>query len=267
MTVEVRPLQGKRILVTRARHQAAEMVQRLEELGAVVSILPAIAIHEPADWSPVDRALADLSRYQWLVFTSVNGVDAVIRRLRHFGRDPDTLRSLRVAAIGPATADALRRYDLQPALVPATFESDRLAAELKERVAGQRVLLARADRGREVLREQLGAVAEVEQVAVYSQVDAIDPGSEELGALRRGEIDYVTLTSSNIARAFVRALDARTVEHIRNGTIRLVSISPVTSATIRQLGLPVAGEAQEYTTAGVVTALLNLSAEKTEPRP
>ncbi len=84
---EARPLLGKRILLTRPRHQASEMAARLEELGAVVSLLPAVEIREPADWTPVDRALADLSRYQWLVFTSVNGVDALIRRLRHVGRD------------------------------------------------------------------------------------------------------------------------------------------------------------------------------------
>ena len=121
------------------------------------------------------------------------------------------------------------------------------------------MLLARADRGREILREQLASVAEVEQVAVYAQVDAIEPGSETLDALRRGEIDYVTLTSSNIARSLVRALDEETLQRIRSGTVRLVSISPVTSTAIRELGFPVATEAREYTTEGVVQALLDLS--------
>lgn len=252
---EARPLLGKRILVTRPRHQASEMVARLEELGAVVSQLPAVEIREPDDWTPVDRALAHLSAYQWLVFTSANGVEALIRRLLHTGRDLRALGGLRLAVIGPATADALRRYHLEPDLVPDVYDSEALAAALRDRVAGQRVLLARADRGRELLREQLAKVAEVEQVAVYSQVDAIDAGSEALQALRHGEIDCVTLTSSNIARSLVRALDEESLRLIRSGGVQLVCISPVTSAAIRELGLPVAAEAREYTTEGIVEAL------------
>jgi len=259
---EERPLLGRRILVTRPRHQASEMIARLEELGAVVSQLPAVEIREPADWTPVDRALTQLSTYQWLVFTSANGVDALIRRLRHLGRDLRALGSLRLAVIGPATADALRRYHLELDLIPSRFDSESLAAALREHVAGQRVLLVRADRGREILREQLADVAEVEQVAVYAQVDATEPGSVVLDALRRGEIDYVTLTSSNIARSLVRALDEESLQRIRSGAVQLVSISPVTSTTIRELGLPVAAEAREYTTAGVVQVLLDLASQE-----
>jgi uroporphyrinogen III methyltransferase/synthase len=255
---ESRPLLGRRVLVTRPRHQATAMVARLEELGAVVSLLPAVEVREPADWAPVDRALDDLPAYQWLVFTSVNGVDAFIGRLRHTGRDLRALGSLRLAVIGPATADALRRYHLEPDLIPPIYDSENLASSLKERAAGQRVLLARADRGREVLREQLASVAEVEQIAVYSQADAIEPGAEVLDVLRRGEVDYITLTSSNIARAVLGCLDAETSQRVRSGGVRLVSISPVTSAAIRALGFPVAAEAREFTTEGVVQALLAL---------
>lgn len=256
---EARPLLGRRILVTRPRHQAGDLIARLEELGAVVSQLPAVEIRAPADWTPVDRALANLSAYQWLVFTSANGVDALVRRLRQTGRDLRALGPLRLAVIGPASADALRRYHLEPDLVPSRYDSESLAAALREHVAGQRVLLARADRGREVLREQLANVAEVEQIAVYAQVDAIEPGSEALDALRRGEIDYVTLTSSNITRALVHALDEEALQQVHSGAVQLVSISPVTSAAIGELGLPVAAEAREYTTEGVVQALQNLT--------
>jgi uroporphyrinogen III methyltransferase/synthase len=259
---ESRPLLGKRILVTRPRHQASDLTARLEELGAVVSLLPAVEIREPADWTPVDRALANLSAYQWLIFTSANGVDALISRLRQLGRDLRILGPLRLAVIGPATADALRRYHLEPDLIPTVFDSESLAAALREHVAGQRVLLARADRGRDVLREQLAKVAEVEQIAVYSQVDAIEPSCDALEALRQGEIDYVTVTSSNIARSLIHALDEASLQRIRSGAVRLVSISPVTSATIRELSLPVAAEAREFTTEGVVQALL---AKLTEP--
>src|SRR5262249_3883182 len=123
----------------------------------------------------------------------------------------------------------------------------------------QRVLLARADRGRDVLREQLASVAEVEQIAVYSQVNAVEEGSEALEALRQGQIDAITLTSSNIARSLAHALDAATLHPLRAGTVQLVSISAVTSAAIRELGLPVAAEAREATAEGVVQALIALA--------
>lgn len=256
---EKRPLFGKHVLVTRPRHQASELVHNLEQLGAIPWRLPAVDIREPADWSAVDQALANLAQYQWLVFTSANGVHALIRRLRQTGRDLRALGSLRLAAIGPKTAEALRVYYLEPDLVPAEFRSESLAAALKERVKGQRVLLARADRGRELLREELATVADADQVAVYCQVDALEANSEVLDGLRRGEIDYVTLTSSNIARGLLRLLDETCRDRILAGQVQLVSISPVTSAAIRAFGLPVAAEASQYTVAGVVEALVRLA--------
>jgi uroporphyrinogen III methyltransferase/synthase len=257
---ERRPLFGKRVLVTRPRHQASELVRCLEQLGAVPVVLPAVEVREPADWAPVDRALAELHRFQWLVFTSANGVHALVRRLRQTGRDLRALGGVQLAAIGPATADALRSYQLEPDLMPAEFRSEALAAALRERGAGKHILLARADRGRDVLRQELARVATVEQVAVYAQVDALDTAPEVFDQLRTGEIEYVTLTSSNIARALLGALDAASRQAIEAGKVKLVTISPVTSGAVRQLGLPVAAEAAEYTTAGVVDALLALAA-------
>jgi uroporphyrinogen III methyltransferase/synthase len=256
---ERRPLFGKRVLVTRPRGQAGDMVRQLEELGAAVSLLPAVVIREPADWGPVDRALAALPGYRWLVFTSVNGVHAFVRRLRQTGRDLRALGAVRLAAIGPATADALRAYHLEPDLVPERYDSEHLAAALKEQVRGQRVLLARADRGRELLRDELAAVAAVEQVAVYSQVDAPEPDPEVLADLRGGRVDYVTLTSSNVARALVQALGPEGLGQVRGGSVRLVTISGVTSGAVREMGLPVAAEAREETAAGVVAALVGLA--------
>lgn len=256
---EQRPLFGRQILVTRPRHQAGELVKRLEALGATPLTLPAIEVREPADWTLVDRALADLPRYQWLVFTSANGVHALFRRLRHLGRDLRSLATVQLAAIGPATAAALREYHLEPDVIPSEYRSESLAAVLKERVVGQRVLLARADRGRDLLRAELANIATVEQVAVYSQVDVQGADAQTLGLLREGKIDYVTVTSSNIARVLLRSLDTACRARIEAGEVRLVSISPVTSATIREFGLPVAAEASEYTVAGVVDALVKLA--------
>jgi uroporphyrinogen III methyltransferase/synthase len=159
---------------------------------------------------------------------------------------------------------ALRTYHLEPDVVPAQFRSEVLAADLLQHVVGKRVLLARADRGRELLREELAKVAEVDQVAVYSQVDAVDLHSSEMDSLRRGEVDYLTLTSSNIARALVLALDAPTRAFLETGQIKIVTISPVTSSAVQELGLPIAGEATEYTTQGIVEALIRLAGAESE---
>jgi uroporphyrinogen III methyltransferase/synthase len=253
---------GRGVLVTRPRHQATGLMARLRELGAVPYLLPAVEVREPADWRPVDAALARLSGYQWLVFTSSNGVHALMERLLATGRDLRALGSVRLAAIGPTTAAALRTYRLMPDFMPASYNSETLAAGLISRAAGQRLLLARADRGRNVLRQELSAVATVDQVAVYAQVDAIESDPAILAALRRGDVHYVMLTSSNVARSFARAVDEAVHDRIRSGAVRLVTISAVTSADVRALGWPVAGEAQEATAEGVVRALVALAARE-----
>ena len=256
------PLFGKRVLVTRPRHQATEVVERLIALGAVPFVLPAVDIRPPADWSPVDAALSDLVRFRWIVFTSANGVCYFLKRLRQLGKDLRALGPVRLAAIGPRTADVLREFHLEPDLVPERFQSEDLAEALKPHVQpSDCVLLARADRGREVLREEMQKTCIVEQIAVYSQVDAVESADPVLEHLRRGEVDYITLTSSNIARALLTQLDDTCRGRIESGRTRLVSISPVTSGDIARLGLSVAAEATEATSAGVVRALVELETE------
>jgi uroporphyrinogen III methyltransferase/synthase len=256
--LESLPLFGKRILVTRPRHQAAAMSQRLRELGAVVTAMPVIEIQPPSDWSAVDAALERLASFNWLVFTSSNGVHALLGRLREKGRDLRALGPLRLAAIGPGTAAALRDYHLEPDIVPPAFRSEELAAALRERVAGQRVLVARADRGRDVLPTALGRVADVEQVAVYHQADVVRPDPLVLDALRRGELEFVTLTSPNIARSFLASLDGVCRARLESGEIKLVTISPVTSSAVHEMGMAVAAEAEEHTAEGVIQALCHL---------
>ncbi|MBI2803502.1 MAG: uroporphyrinogen-III C-methyltransferase [Planctomycetes bacterium] len=253
---ERQPLFGKRILVTRPRQQAGALVHRLVELGAVPFVLPTVEIREPQDWQPVDDAIHALRHYDWLVFTSANGVRSFLGRLESLGFDLRALGNVRLAAIGPKTAEALRDFRLKADLVPARYQSEDLAAELLTQVKPkQRVLLARADRGRDVLRETLSQVCQVEQVAVYSQVDALDLDEDVMNALRRGEIEFITLTSSNIAKSLLTRLDATCLRRIENGEIKLVSISRVTSAEIETLGYKVAAEATEATAEGIVDAL------------
>lgn len=253
------PLYGQRIVITRPRHQADDLSRRIVALGGVPYLLPTVEIHPPADWTPVDDAIDRLQTYQWLVFTSSNGVRAFFDRLQHLGRDLRAVGHLKLAAIGPKTAEMLKRYHLSADVVPERFQSEDLAAALAGRAdPGDRFLLARADRGRDVLRETLSTAHSVDQVAVYSQADAAIDGASLLKHLRRGEVDFVTLTSTNIARVLISLLDETTRGRIRAGEIGLVSISPVTSDEIRRHGLPVAAEAAEATMDGVVEAIIRV---------
>ena len=259
---ESRPLFGQRVLVTRPAHQAAGMVRKLEHLGAVVARMPVVEIRDVTDFTHIDRALEQLRRreWDWLVFTSANGVHALLRRLDARGRDLRDLGGVKLAAIGPKTADALRECHLRADVVPAsTFSSEGLADALRPHVAGTRVLLARANRGRAELQDELAKVATVEQVAVYEQVDAAAPEPRVLDALRRGEIRYVTLPSPNIARGVLGSFDDTIRGRVERGEVRLVAISPITGNAIRALGLPVAAEATSYTEDGLIDAVVELT--------
>jgi uroporphyrinogen III methyltransferase/synthase len=218
-----------------------------------VEILP------PADWAEVDDRINRLAEYDWLVFTSANGVQSFLGRLRETGRDMRALANVKLAAIGPGTAEALREFQLNADLVPSEYRSESLAAALAQLAAGQRILLARADRGRDVLRVELAKVAHVDQVTVYRQTDAVPPDGVVHDALRRGEIDFVTLTSANVARSVLGTLDEVGRARAHAGELRLVTISPVTTAAVSELGYPVAAEARDYTTDGLLDALVELA--------
>ena len=245
------PLFGQRILVTRPAHQAASLADLLEEEGATVMVQPAIELREPDDWGPVDAVLSRLSDFDWLVFSSVNGVHALLRRLEASGRDMRALGAMRLAAIGPATEEALRTYHLQVDRHPSRYQAEDLAEALISEASGQRFLLARASRGREILAERLvDAGAEVTQVVVYESVDVTTPDDAVAAAMHRGDIDWTTVTSSAIARSLVK-LFAEDLAHTR-----LASISPITSATLRELGWEPTVEAREATMQGVVDAIV-----------
>lgn len=263
---EQRPLFGKRVLVTRPKHQALEMIEQLEELGAVTSRLPTLQIRPVSDPSALDRALEQVrqGQWDWLVFTSANGVTAFLDRLREQGQDWRALAPVKIAAIGPKTADTLLKYHLVADLVPDTaYSSEGLVESLIPHVQGRRVLLARANRGRDVLPKELARVATVEQVTVYEQHDGVDIESEAYAALRRGEIGYVMLTSSNIARGLIAACDETILGRIQRGDTRLIAISPETARVVQELGCPVAAVAREYTATGMLDALRELVTRET----
>ncbi|HVC94961.1 MAG TPA: uroporphyrinogen-III synthase [Pirellulales bacterium] len=198
----LRPLFDVRVMVTRPLAHADSLHERLCELGAEVLVQPAIEITAPDDWGPLDRALARFAEFDWLVFSSANGVDYLLERLCQRHGDLRPLGPLKLAAIGPGTAEALAGYKLRPDIVPDELRAEALAEALAGGAAGRRFLLARASRGREVLAEQLRAAGgEVEQVVVYRSRDVVAPDPEIAAALAAGRIDWVTVTSSAIARS------------------------------------------------------------------
>lgn len=245
-----RPLFGRTVLVTRPRRQAASLCNRFAELGARVLVQPMIEIAPPPDWTPVDDALDRLDDFDWLVFSSANGVRCLLERVC-IARDLRCLGSIRLAAIGPGTSDELAGWRLRADLVPGEYRAEALADALVEQASGRRFLLARASRGREVLAERLEqAGGRVEQVVVYSSNDVarLDPEIERAAA--EGRIDWITLTSSAIARSAVRLMGPQL------GGAKPVSISPITSSTLREMGSEPAAEATEYTMEGIVRAVL-----------
>jgi uroporphyrinogen III methyltransferase/synthase len=245
-----RPLFGTRVLITRPRDQAAALAGPLAELGADVLRQPVIEIGPPGDLAAVDAAVSRLGEFDWIVFSSANGVERLLGRLMAGSGDLRALGGVKIAAIGPATAKRLADYHLKCDVHPADYRAEALAAALAPDAAGKRFLLARASRGREVLAEQLTAAGgNVEQVVVYSSTDITAAKPEVAEAMSRGRIDWVTVTSSAIARSLVSLFG----EQLR--ACRLASISPITSETLRDLGHDVAVEAEEYTGAGLVEAI------------
>ena len=245
-----RPLSGRRVLVTRPGEQAQELRELLTALGAEVLEQPGITVSDPPDWSPVDAALERIANYDWLVFSSSNGVKRLLERHVLRGGSLQQLATVKLAAIGPGTAAELVRQGLAADVVPEEYRAEALAAALAPRAAGKRFLLARASRGRQVLPEQLTAAGGiVEQVVVYATHDVETADPQIAAALAAGRVDWVTVTSSAIARAIVGLFG----ERLRKA--RLASISPVTSQTLCELGHPPAVEATAYTMAGLVAAI------------
>ena len=277
-TAKALPLQGRRILVTRAREQAGVFSEQLRVLGAMPVEFPTIRILPPEDWRPLDDALRRLCTadwYSWLVFTSANGVRICFERLGSLGYDAQDIGNVSAAAIGPVTATTLKRYGIIADLVPGEYVAESVAAALidearrrGEELEGKKVLLARAAEARNVLvaeLQQAGAIVDV--VAAYrtAGIPADDErGSEVLRMLKTHQLDMLTFTSSSTVRNFMLWLMQcetgvansfmRSVK--QNAQPKVASIGPITSQTAREFGLDVHIEAQEFTIAGLVEAIM-----------
>jgi uroporphyrinogen III methyltransferase/synthase len=256
---EQKPLFGKRIVVTRAREQASDFVARLSGLGAECVEFPTIEVIPPLSWKELDRTIGNLERYQWLVFTSVNGVRYFFERLRDSGRDARNLKGIRVAAIGPKTGDAIRDQGVRPELVPEEYRAEAVVeAFRKQGVKGLRILLPRAAEAREVLPQQLEDMgAAVEVVEAYRTVRPEGAKDEVRAMLETGGIHMVTFTSSSTVNNFMGMFEGE-----REGLLKwmekvaVACIGPVTAKTAQEKGLSVRVTPPEYTIEALTKAIV-----------
>jgi uroporphyrinogen III methyltransferase/synthase len=254
---ETRPLFGRRIVVTRARAQASELVSMLTERGAEVLQFPTIRVVKATDSEPLRRAVRQADSYDWIVFTSVNGVQRFWSELRAAGKDTRSLCGVSLCAIGPATAAAIEMEGALADLVPGAFVAEGVIEALREAgdLTGRRVLLPRAEQARSILPEALrDSGAAVDEVVAYRTV--LDGGGAEevRRRLREGRVDLITFTASSTVRNFAQLVGTEI------GDARVMSIGPITSATARELGLPVHMEAEVHSIPGLIDALTRYAA-------
>jgi uroporphyrinogen-III synthase len=278
-----RPLRGIRVLVGRAKHQAGALSTELRKRGASVLEIPFIEIRKPRSFRPLDSALKNLSTYDWLILTSVNGVEAMWERVEKLhlkletnGEGHEFTRAvtrkknaasaaegrLRIAAIGPATKKAIENRGLHVNVVPKEYVAESVVRSLKAKVKGKRVLLVRAKVARDVIpRELRKAGAHVDVIEAYETVVPQSSRRKLQAALKdpRRRPHVVTFTSSSTVKNFVELLGVRDKHKLRRllDGIRMSSIGPVTSATLRDAGLSVDIAAKEFTIPGLVDAIVD----------
>jgi len=260
-----RPLAGLRILVGRARHQASALSFGLRKLGADVIEIPFIEIRKPSSYKPLDAALKNLHDYDWLILTSVNGVDAVWERLRKLRLSKKQFKQVKVAAIGPATKKAIEKRGVKVNVVPEEYVAESVVESLRDQMTGKRVLLARAKVARDVIPRELRKLgAQVDVVEAYETVIPQTSRTRLRAILKDTKCrpHIITFTSSSTAKNFVTLLGKnmwrgrpRPRKSSAFDDVRFASIGPVTSSTLRELGLPVDIEAAEYTIPGLIKAI------------
>lgn len=263
------PLTGMRVLVGRARHQASALSAELRSLGAEVLEIPFIEIRKPRSYAPLDAAIRNIAQYQWLILTSVNGVEAFWARLEKQrikggkqGIRKKDLSHLRIAAIGPATKAAIEARGLKVSVVPREYVAESVVASLRSKVNGKRILLARAKVARDIIpRELRRAGARVDVIEAYETVLPARSRNRLQTAMKNParRPNTVTFTSSSMVKNFVELLGGKlrgTYSNELLQNVRLASIGPITSSTLRELNLRVDIEAKQYTIPGLVQAVV-----------
>lgn len=254
---EQAPLYGKRIMITRSKAQAKEFVRLVEGLGGEVYLFPVIKIVPPSDWALVDAAIQRLDKFDWILFTSTNGVDFFFRRLRELDVPVSRIRG-KIACVGTKTEKALRKNGVAIDLIPEEFVGEALLSSLQnEVIPGQKVLLPRADIARKLLPDALQKIGcEVYEIDVYENIPAFENRDEAIRLLRSGEIQVITFTSSSTVTSFVSLLAGENLTELLKNVI-IACIGPITAETAEQQGLHPDVTAEEYTIQGLLDALVD----------
>ena len=249
------PLFGKSIVVTRKGDQAEGMIERLGELGAEPVFFPVIETVAPEDWATLDEALNNISRYDGLIFTSVNGVRFFFQRLKEIQQDIRNLKNLRVYTIGPKTAEAVRDLGICVDVVPEDFVAESLVESIgKEKITGQRFLIPRAAVAREVLPKTLREMGAQVDIAPAYQTILPKPKSDAFSKrLQSGDIDVLTFTSSSTVKNFLELTGKSLFEEVRK--TRIACIGPITAETAKNAGLNVDILPKEYTVSALLEAI------------
>ncbi|XPV76712.1 MAG: uroporphyrinogen-III C-methyltransferase [Desulfovibrio sp.] len=253
---ENKPMLGKGVVVTRAREQASGLVRMLREDGAKVYEFPTIAINPVESWDDVDASIDALESYKWVIFTSVNGVKHFWNRMAEIGKDSRIFGDAQIAAIGPATAEALKERGILADFVPEKYIAEHVVSGLLERgVRGAKVLIPRARVAREVLPEELRkAGADVNILPVYETSLAEQNGKTIEDALEAGDIQYVTFTSSSTVENFFQLVSPDTMKQYRD-KVKIGCIGPITATTLADFGFEPDLQPEDYTIPGLLDEL------------
>jgi len=257
------PLAGKKILITRAREQSGDFATLLKKLGAEVIEFPTIQIVPPTTWKGLDRAIDQLNSYDWIIFTSANGVNFFFERLSEKREDRDLPSSLKVCAIGPATAYQLKERGIRVDYVPKEFVAEAILKGFKEMVVkGKRILLARAKEARDTLPQGLREMgAKVDVIEVYRTIKPKGGVKRLRHLLTDGGIDAITFTSSSTVTNFIDLLKKEDFKKFLKG-IAIACIGPITAQTVKKLGMKAHIQPKEYTIPALVQAISNYFVNK-----
>ncbi len=253
---ENRPLFGKRVLITRPKDQTEELKVHLMDLGAEVIAFPTIELKPPDSWGPLDQAIHQIGSYQWVIFTSVNGVKHFFERYWLAGRDIRDLKGLKIAAIGPATEKAIRALGLHVEVLPDEFKAEGLVESLKGKVLkGSRVLLARAKVARDVLPQELRQQgAQVDVVEAYQTILPESSASSFLDLLQENPLDLIVFTSSSTVSNLAQIVQPKSLADVLTG-VHVACIGPITAQTAESFGLKVSVRPDQYNTSSLVHAI------------
>ncbi len=270
-------LSGKTILVTRAAEQSSQFSELLEKEGATVIEMPALVITPPSSWVELDNAIANLSHFDWLILTSSNAVDYFFARLLAQGKDNSALAEVKIAVVGKKTATSLKQYNLQPDFIPPNFVADSLVEHFPEPLTNKKILFPRVETGgRDILVKELTAQGgEIIEVPAYESGCPIQIAPTAWEALLAGKVDIITFASSKTVKNFYQLLEKALIQNLNTTShsplptshsplptphsllekVCIASIGPQTSQTCHELLGRVDVEAQEYTLAGLTSAI------------